>query len=77
MRGIAYRLGRRRAGSVLLAVGAALTLAPLVPGSAAAAVAGSSGDRAHGLSPVPGHTTVVRSSADTHPQAHAAGHKIA
>lgn len=61
MRGILYRLGRRRTGSVLLALGVALTFAV---GSAPAALAKSKAK-------APAHT------AKALPVAHAAGHKIA
>lgn len=77
MRGISYRLGRRRVGSVLLVAGAALMFGP---GSGAAAQARGPAQRAHGLAPVPGHTRVVsvgHASPGSFAEAHAAGHKIA
>lgn len=61
MRGIVYRPGRRRTGSVLLALGVALTVAV---GSAPAALAKAKAKP-------PAHT------ARSLPVAHAAGHKIA
>jgi hypothetical protein len=77
MRGISYRPGRRRTGSVLLAVGAAVMFGL---GSGSAALAKAPVGRAHGLARAPLHTTVVsgaRPSAAPSATAHAAGHKIA
>ena len=62
MRGNVYRLGRRRAGSIVLALGAALTL---TLGGASAA----------GAKPTTSHAP-VKASKTTHTVAHAAGHKI-
>jgi len=61
MRGNVYRFGRRRAGSIVLATGAALTLA-LAGSSAATAKVRASATKA------PARSSVV---------ARAAGHKIA
>jgi hypothetical protein len=78
MRGVVYRLGRRRTGSVLLALGAALTLAL---GSVSSALAKAPVLR------VPAHAALVssirppvvsvRPTTKSFPVAHAAGHKIA
>jgi hypothetical protein len=70
MRGNVYRLSGRRAGSIVLSLGAALTLA-LGWASAATAKAAKV--------PVKTTTVVYRSSTGVRPSttAHAAGHKIA
>jgi hypothetical protein len=83
MRGSVYRLGLRRAGSILLAVGAALALAL---GSGSAALAKARAIATHPTALTGTHPTVV----GTHPPvvsarppakastiAHATGHKIA
>ncbi len=78
MRGIVYRLGRRRTGSVLVALGAALTFAlSSVPGASAKTVT-----PAHVI-PLPTHVVLIASPRPPAKVvlvlqvAHAAGHKIA
>jgi hypothetical protein len=63
MRGNVYRLGKRRAGSIVLALGAALAMALGWASAAAAKPAASHGP--------------VKASRTLHAVAHAAGHKIA
>ena len=72
MRGYVYRPGRRRAGSIVLALGAALTFA-LGWASAGAAKPAA----AHAHRPAVSHAQVNVSSKPAHTLAHAAGHKIA
>ena len=81
MRGIVYRLGRRRTGSVLVALGAALTFAlSSVPGASAKTVTTAF------VVPMPIHAALVVSArppakvvqvVQVLQVAHAAGHKIA
>ncbi len=81
MRGIGYRLGRRRTGSVLVALGAALTFAlSSVAGASAKTVTPAY------VIPVPAHMVLVTSVrppakvvqvVQVLQVAHAAGHKIA
>jgi hypothetical protein len=81
MRGIVYRLGRRRTGSVLVALGAALTFAlSSVAGASAKTVTPAF------VIPVPAHMVLVTSVrppakvvqvVQVLQVAHAAGHKIA
>jgi hypothetical protein len=79
MRGIVYRLGRRRAGSALVASAVALTLALGSVSSALAKTPAHATAAAHAITRVPAHTAPVslRTVAKTDPVAHAAGHKIA
>jgi hypothetical protein len=82
MRGTFYRLGRRRAGSALLATGATLTL-----GLGAGSAAWAKSPAAVSHTPRLGHSSAVSGARPTylvtHPPgrtvttAHAAGHKIA
>ena len=77
MRGIVYRPGRRRTGSVLVALGVALTLGL---GSVSSALAKASTRVAPSVHTVAlSHTApvAVRAVAKNVPVAHAAGHKIA
>jgi hypothetical protein len=78
MRGIVYRLGRRRTGSVLVALGAALTFAlSSVAGASAKTVTPAY------VIPVPAHVVLVTSVKppakviQVLQVAHAAGHKVA
>jgi hypothetical protein len=78
MRGIVYRPGRRRTGSILVALGATLAVAlSSVSGASAKTVA-----QAHVI-PVPAHVALVASTRapakviQVIQVAHAAGHKIA
>lgn len=82
MRGFVYRLGRRRAGSVLAALGVALSFALGLP---AAAVAGPIHGSAHGSATTLGQVALghqalgsfVHTPRKPSASAHAAGHKIA
>jgi hypothetical protein len=82
MRGFVYRLGRRRAGSVVAALGVALSFAVGLP---PAAVAGPIHGSAHGSTTTLGHVALghralgasVHTPRKPSASAHAAGHKIA
>jgi hypothetical protein len=67
MRGNVYRFGRRRAGSIVLAVGAALTLA----------LGWTSTSTATAKAPIRASSVHPKVQAKPSVLAHAAGHKIA
>jgi hypothetical protein len=81
MRGFVYRLGRRRAGSVLGALGVALSFALGLPSPALARPFHGPAQEpaAHGH-PAQGHPApsfILRTPRKPSTSAHAAGHKIA
>jgi hypothetical protein len=74
MRGNVYRLGRRRTGSILLAMAVAAAFAGGASATAMAKPAGSAHQPAKTARPAGGvHTTLKAPSV----RAHATGHKIA
>jgi hypothetical protein len=84
MRGFVYRLGRRRAGSVLGALGVALSFALGLPSPALArafhgSAQGSAAAPRHVSQghPAPGSSLRIRTPPKPSTSAHAAGHKIA